>query len=60
MSESVNPVALIAFAILSGLWQIVYHVTGDPVFGAVVFPWLYAAVIFTAYNMINESRKKDK
>lgn len=55
-----NPVALIGFSVLSGLWWTLYHVTGDPMLGAVIFPWLYAAVVFETYRLNLEKREKDK
>lgn len=52
--------ALIVFSVLSGLWWTLYHVTGDPMLGAVIFPWLYAAVVFETYRLNLEKREKDK
>jgi hypothetical protein len=46
--------------VLSGLWWALYHVTGAPMLGAVIFPWLYAAVVFETYRLNLEKREKDK
>ena len=51
---------LIVFSVLSGLWWALYHVTGAPMLGAVIFPWLYAAVVFETYRLNLEKREKDK